>query len=376
MNILVIGNGFDLAHGMKTKYEHFLVYARICLQHHDIFLGENEVNEIWAEETDEFKKKCILSLGNLFDEHKEIAKEFYDSINENCWMNYFISIYQNRVTQRKDGWIDFEKEILEAIKTLDDARKEVSRLIELNGSEYEPMTKAYNNRLSPLLGITSDNKFSMVYFQNIKEKLVTDLKHLTRALEIYICFFASTTGEQEPIGMIKNLDIDKVLSFNYTNTYEKIYGGNVEYDFIHGKAELNSNDNCNLVIGINEYLDGDEKNFDNYFIEFKKFFQRIYKRTGSKYSIWLKNYDEVRKRFAKTNPPELNVYFYGHSLDVTDKDILYRLIMAEGAKVTIFYHSQQALNSEIANLVSVIDEETLIRKTDASNSEIQFIQVE
>ena len=24
MNILVIGNGFDLAHGLPTKYEHFL----------------------------------------------------------------------------------------------------------------------------------------------------------------------------------------------------------------------------------------------------------------------------------------------------------------------------------------------------------------
>ena len=27
MNILVIGNGFDLAHGLKTGYKDFLLYA-------------------------------------------------------------------------------------------------------------------------------------------------------------------------------------------------------------------------------------------------------------------------------------------------------------------------------------------------------------
>ncbi|ARE60646.1 hypothetical protein I5Q82_07320 [Acutalibacter muris] len=27
LNILVIGNGFDLAHGLPTKYEHFLKYV-------------------------------------------------------------------------------------------------------------------------------------------------------------------------------------------------------------------------------------------------------------------------------------------------------------------------------------------------------------
>ena len=26
MNILIIGNGFDLAHGLPTKYEHFLKF--------------------------------------------------------------------------------------------------------------------------------------------------------------------------------------------------------------------------------------------------------------------------------------------------------------------------------------------------------------
>ena len=32
MNILVIGNGFDLAHGLPTKYEDFLEFIKIIKQ--------------------------------------------------------------------------------------------------------------------------------------------------------------------------------------------------------------------------------------------------------------------------------------------------------------------------------------------------------
>jgi hypothetical protein len=32
MNILVIGNRFDLEHGLPTKYEHFLEFAKVIRQ--------------------------------------------------------------------------------------------------------------------------------------------------------------------------------------------------------------------------------------------------------------------------------------------------------------------------------------------------------
>ncbi|NBI89789.1 hypothetical protein D3Z45_04160 [Lachnospiraceae bacterium] len=32
MNILVIGNGFDLAHGLSTKYRYFLEFVRVINQ--------------------------------------------------------------------------------------------------------------------------------------------------------------------------------------------------------------------------------------------------------------------------------------------------------------------------------------------------------
>lgn len=47
--------------------------------------------------------------------------------------------------------------------------------------------------------------------------------------------------------------------------------------YIHGKADANKNDN-NMVLGIYEYLNGDEKNNNTEFIEFKKYYQRIHKK--------------------------------------------------------------------------------------------------
>ena len=65
------------------------------------------------------------------------------------------------------------------------------------------------------------------------------------------------------------------------------------------------------MLGIDEYLTGERKDQDNEYIEFKKFYQRIFKRTGCRYLTWLKQSQEER----------LNIYIFGHSLDVTDKDI-------------------------------------------------------
>lgn len=47
-----------------------------------------------------------------------------------------------------------------------------------------------------------------------------------------------------------------------------------------------------MVLGIDEYLKGDEKNENTEFIEFKKYFQRIHKETRSLYKLWLNKMEE------------------------------------------------------------------------------------
>ena len=173
---------------------------------------------------------------------------------------------------------------------------------------------------------------------------------------------------------IKDINPDCVLSFNYSNTYERIYGqsNKIEYDYIHGKADITNNVNtCNLVLGIDEYLEEHDRDNKLEFLPFKKFYQRIYKLTDSSYMEWV---DEIRQNLEC--PYEL--YIFGHSLDKTDKDVLELLICNDNVQTKIYYHrksndDKKELGKLIRNLVRVIGAKELIRRTGGSHKTIEFI---
>lgn len=67
-----------------------------------------------------------------------------------------------------------------------------------------------------------------------------------------------------------------------------------------------------------------------------------------------------------------NLYIFGHSLDVTDGDILWDLILHENVHTTIFYHNKGVMGQQIANLVKVIGQDELIKRTGGSTKTIEF----
>ena len=139
-------------------------------------------------------------------------------------------------------------------------------------------------------------------------------------------------------------NITHLLSFNYTDTFRETYIKNKNdilylddhIDFIHGQLGKH-----NLVFGTNETLHDESKNKNLDCIYFKKYFQRIYKKTGCKYKKWL-------------NEGIDNVYIYGHLLDVTDKDVINEVIQ-KSKHVIIYYHSEEAYRQQITNLVRVLE---------------------
>jgi len=144
-----------------------------------------------------------------------------------------------------------------------------------------------------------------------------------------------------------------------------------------------------MVLGIDEYLDDDRKNRDTDFIAFKKFYQRIYKETGCKYKDWITeihsnaqirnlNYcnkkDDGSKEYVSDYSVQHNLYIFGHSLDITDKDILRELILNDKVYTTIFYVNKDVMGKQIANLVKIIGQDELIRRTGGSDKTIEFRQ--
>lgn len=377
MNILIIGNGFDLAHGLPTKYEHFLKYADAFARFRDICKQKSAKKE-W-ETADDEDKKFIMHFANLYEKEKKVFEEIDALISDNVWINYFLEIYERQKETGKDGWIDFESEISKIIQTLDKARFTI--LEEINqGKKTGRMTQQQLNILASFLRNPRANSISTEFEETAigykKARLLKDLNRLTRCLEIYLGNYVEGIEPEVKLPDIENLDIHCVLSFNYTHTYSRFYHTDkvktIRYDYIHGEIKSNSSlENCNLILGIDEYLDGYAKDRDNEFIQFKKFYQRIYKKTGCKYVDWVRNIEQSPSPYKRNgDTPENNVYIIGHSLDITDKDILSRLINMTSTKTTIFYHNQEALGNQISNLVKILGEDELISKVHGANASI------
>lgn len=421
MNILVIGNGFDLAHGLPTRYSDFLEFCKRVFPIYEnaegrgVHLNQQEYLFDWKINTEikELLQKAYESRKKIIDKNNSLQVETYNSrldelyldIKYNFWIEYFL---QSNMYQ-KENWIDFENEISNVIKSLDN---------DMKGSD-----KVLNDTIDQCSNIILNNKFCSnpdkinpvpYTYKLIRDILLNDLNRLIRALEIYLTISIDliennviSTDIRDIVNEIGNSSyiISKqlmILSFNYTNIDEKIYKkykiipSNIDY--IHGKANINNTiETNNMVLGIDEYLSKKRKDKDVEFIAFKKFYQRIHKQTGCKYKKWVdiirKDYEEYqaeldRLRSNKTNKfsredenkfkerhlKKHNLYIFGHSLDVTDKDILRDLILNDNVYTTIFYLNKDVMGQQIANLVKVIGQDELIKRTGGSTKTIEFKQ--
>lgn len=377
MNILMIGNGFDLAHGLPTKYTDFLdwivgeyeFYFKLTKQGADIVQG---IKRIELNIPKNRKQKCTIGR------RISCQSELWECINDNIWFEYFL----HSQLRQDSTWIDFESEISEVIQSIDE---------NMQGKMNDFVTQLDNWYLNKKFVDSQldygTDKIEYLKFSELRDRLLIDLNRLIRAFEIYLCEYIEKQSIEE-ISIIKNIHPDCVLSFNYTNTYETIYGGrkDIEYDYIHGKADIkNDMETNNMVLGIDEYLPDDRINRDIEFISFKKYYQRIHKETGCKYREWTdkircsitESEEKLKNKFPLQIPYERFVtkhklYIFGHSLDVTDKDVLRDLILNDNVYTTIYYYNRSAYGQQIANLVKVIGKDELIRRTGGSTKTIEF----
>ncbi|MDE6661719.1 MAG: bacteriophage abortive infection AbiH family protein, partial [Lachnospiraceae bacterium] len=309
----------------------------------------------------------------------------------NFWVEYFLQCNMHG----DENWIDFESEISNVVKAIDNQMHEKDR----KSSLYDKL-KEWTDNFSRIFFEKEYGK--EVTYKEIRDKLEKDLNKLIRLFEIYLVDYVEkmdvtiiSPDIKEIVqcsGAVRGVKTNlysKVLSFNYTNTYERVYWDEKKYickcsdymDYIHGKAQINNKiESNNIVLGIDEYLG--RKKRDKYveFIAFKKFYQRIHKKTGCKYKEWVEAIQkDIKKENAWTYDNHeyfkdrfYNLFFFGHSLDITDKDILRDLILNDNVHTTIFYHDKDTMGQQIANLVKVIGQDELIRRTGGSTKTIEF----
>lgn len=383
LKILVIGNGFDLAHGLPTRYNEFLEFLilidRMSSYPKSVtdfiskqlkeFSGSNHIKQyiidLISRITEEFARnneRAVLSyqnLGNIVKNSEDkVLQELIKHIKGNFWYKHFIKAK----SYIDDGWIDFESEISKVVKILD--QYTIKGIFDQN----EIVEKGIREILLSV-SIRDETSRKCKIDEKVVLNLEEDLTKLIRSLEIFLEECIGKVNIECILPDIKNYKFDKILSFNYTNTYEKVYEPkhNIFYDFIHGKADITRTiDENNMVLGIDEYLDSTQASLNTSFIFYKKYFQRIHKETGCEYKDWIEG--------IKRSKDVTELYIFGHSLDITDKDVLRELIETKGVETTIFYYNKKVYASQIANLVKVLGVDNLISRVHGNNRTINFKQ--
>jgi len=372
MNILVLGNGFDIAHDLQTQYRDFLNYVELT---HDILaIKIPERQSAWEEckkckeckipqalkdnlDIWVYDKRSGMKRDGLIDKQRDFHQ---------YWGNFWFQLFKDKPS---GTWIDFEKDIKEACLTIENSM--------YNKGEIKAYDDVYdmNSDFAKFKKYIKEENGLMTYKQLI-DLLYKDLYELVNAFDIYINYFINEEAINTVSCDIVSLNIDKVISFNYSNTYERHYDyyKDVEYDYIHGKAGQNINKVfSNLVLGYDENDNNINEKLVTIFASFKKYYQRVLMETGNKYSRWVKEiHDDLEKEENQNDPKKIhNVHFFGHSMDITDKDIIKALILNKNVKTTIYYYSREAKVAIVKNLIPVLGYNNFLEYT--NNGKIKLV---
>lgn len=392
--LLIIGNGFDVAHGLPTQYMDFLKFSSVFRSCYGRY-RQNGV--LYSDEEFELYDSLCMSesihviLHDLFVNGEysfpsgdvirvvdDLAGRLYYLIEDNLWIAYFQFLYKEKLA-KGTKWIDFEAEISNVIQWIDSFqfRLESSRNFVLD-TLHNDAKKDGNKKKEMVYGLIRDICISLNY-EDLIDDIYKQLENLIESLNMYFCDFIEKI-KTEKIDIIEKITPSYVISFNYTHTYETTYGTNAPVCYIHG--ECGTSAEPNMVLGIDEYLSEMDKNEKTNMSIFKKFVQRIRNHNDITYLKWYERWKEDNKelmeadkllsRNSTARPPSVEVYIYGHSLGTTDKDILKLFLEPEYIQSTIYAYKKINEGKLIANLIRIIGEESLINKANGLIPRIRF----
>lgn len=356
---MLLGNGFDLYYKLPTKYADFLYVVSFLQANRDKTF--ETIGDIFSEDalqkSDPFIKVCYETHKAAYDTtplNKELTEEIITLTKDNIWFAYLQKVFNKDV-----GWIDFEKEIGVVLGCFEQAFKKRT-VFSFNSNEKHLKCilqhfKFFVDKPSSgvAIGAYAINKdyckedpigsdHIIINTEKVVDKLYEELCNISKALTLYLkCFVESTYGRLKNDGACGRLEffshMERAITFNYTNTYESLYFNNSAFH-IHGST------NGEIVLGINSDESDTIENINTTFVCFKKYFQRTLFDTDSEYLRWIKGFVDSKLPYR--------LFTMGHSLDITDKDIIEDLFR-NAKEIIVLYHSIDSKISYIKNLIEI-----------------------
>jgi len=375
-DILLIGNGFDIYHGLPTRYTDFLVFVNNWNMFYSQYRdgGDSDIFQLPLDKDG----KLIPDSMDEFARHGGYNDDLIQYLNSNISGNLWIDYFNKRMKDISDKWIDFEDEINNVLLAIEvfysdilPHRQPSVPLIKQRGNQgiyYVIKHFCKNVRgfdINLINGVVGNKILEPDNIKDLKKQSIKcindDLKVLTECLRIYLIEFVSRISVSVMSEQVKALNGCCVASFNYTYTYQTVYGfkeGGLNHQ-VHGELKEN-----NLVLGV----DGKAFTDDNEYADFIKYFQIIMNNTGSFYKEWIRDFNSL-------NDEEVHLYVFGHSLGIIDKDIIYEFLTSNRVKkITMFYHNDGARKDLLHKLLEILGQDLFKNYYDSRKIEFELLQ--
>lgn len=340
MNILIIGNGFDLANGLPTRYPVFLDLCQLVSSSYVYYRYDKWQFSGPTQAEIELCNKFLGELGNeLFSEFVKLTKK-----------NLFIRDFIERRSFIGDKWLNFEEEIERFVGMI---------VAEMNNASNERYRRSHIRVLNDFV---VENSFNPSTYKDLFVIIRNEHNGLKRLLEIYMDGYVNTL-DITPIQGFKKGYYNHVLSFNYTRTFWNNYESEVGCCYIHGKADLDSKSHCNMVLGFDDRYRSPAIT-EVELLPYEKFFQRLELGTPNEYMDWL---NQMGKEESNT------VDIYGHSLALADADVLRAFMECPNTKTRVFFHGDDDRFEKLRNITMILGSEKTITMVGGINPSISFI---
>lgn len=361
--ILILGNGFDIAMGRKTKYTDFINFEKQLFSNPD-------------EELLEFLKVKNIRIEKYKDNlYLKFINENKGTLGDN-WSNLEIMI-----SQLADAIMYFKEN--SSLLYSNQLNRPLASIIQQHKTDWR-MSANCSSKL--YIAYTFLSLFDEKCWSSLERELALDklnnefirqLDLLIELLEIYLSYldyldFSVRNIQVRPTALdaVPRLLSSYVLNFNYTNTSAYLFGTVEERThFIHGRIDLDrtfSRINT-MVFGIEDK----ENDVNSDLIPYQKYYQRVVKETGNKFEEFFKpsykySNEGVSKSISK------NIIIYGHSVDPLDKEIFQKCfeLAKKGGypyRFIFTYVDEPAKRSIIKNLAIILGKEKLVELTGKRN---------
>ena len=357
--LVIIGNGFDLAHGLPTSYRDFI--EDYFIETTSIFFNEEKYNDDFI--LIKYKTNNIYNPNHKFKNIDEVFS-FFKAQSEYVELVFNNPFFENLVDVVKFvNWVDIEndyyKKLKDIVKSNDLERIKKINVEQLN-KEFDLVKNLFeeylakkvniksafeedNSNVNEILsffkiqfkylnnGLSVENKEAMAYIKEFNNEDLDDLESFD--FKIIEASKKGSLHDDLKDGIIQQNNL--FLNFNYTSTinnYIKLldsgnYCGKVEEVQIHGRLFDYKN---KINFGFGDEMDDDYKLIENineneYLKNFKSF--------GYIHNL---NY---RKLLDFIDYDKFQVFIMGHSCGLSDRTLLNTIFEHNNCRsIKVFFH--------------------------------------